>query len=142
MATKDYNITIFDKSKNKINQPVSLLNDEQVFLVEQAMKRYETSRSWIHMKYVYIWKYAYKAYHLSTEDRQRILKDWQSNIAWGLIRSFIDVFVSTLTERPITFSVQGLNEDGIANADNIRHALATTADVTGFQKEVRFSMKE
>lgn len=82
MRKKDYRLTIFDQSGKKKNITVQLKNDEQYFLVDQAMKRYTSSKSWIHMKYVYIWKYAYKAYHLSTEDRQHILKDWQSNIAW------------------------------------------------------------
>lgn len=106
MRKKDYRLTIFDESGKKKNITVQLKSPEQYFLVDQAMTRYTSSKSWIHMKYVYIWKYAYKAYHLSTEDRQAILKNWQSNIAWGLIRSFIDVFVSTLTERPISFAVQ------------------------------------
>lgn len=86
------------------------LSDEQTAIANRAMKNFTTSKTWINNKYSYIWQYAYKAYHLDTEDRQLYLKTWQSNIAWGLIRSFIDVFVSTLTERPISFSVTGMNE--------------------------------
>lgn len=81
MGKKDYRLSIFDESGKKKSITVRL-NDEQYFLVNQAMKRYVSSKSWIHEKYVYIWKYAYKAYHLSTEDRQQVLKSWQSNIAW------------------------------------------------------------
>lgn len=141
MAAKNYIVHSFDK-KGKAIQTTITLTEVQQAQADQAKKRYETSKAWIHKKYVYIWMFAFKAYHLSTEDRQKYLKTWQSNIAFGLIRSFIDVFVSTLTERPISFRAQGLNEEGLKNATNIEHALAVTADVTGFQKESRTALKE
>lgn len=59
-----------------------------------------------------------------------------------MVRSFTDVFASTLTEKPITFNVTGVNQLGIENADNIKNALAYSADVTGFQEEVKESLKE
>ncbi len=129
-------------SNKKYTREYIKLSSEHYSLISRADKNFTSSKSWIHQKYVYIWKFAYKAYHLSTADRQRYLKTWQSNIAFGLIRSFIDVFVSTLTERPITFSVNGLDEQGIQNSDNIRYTLAAIADATGFQKESRYAMKE
>lgn len=141
MAKNSYTYTKIDPRNKREKVHLSLKPEDQS-LVDRATKNYESSKSWIHQKYVYIWKYAYKAYHLSTHDRQKVLKTWQSNIAWGLIRSFIDVFVSTLTERPITFSVYGLDEIGIQNADSIKYALAATADATWFQKESRYAMKE
>ena len=83
-----------------------------------------------------------KAYHMSMEDRKRYIKDWQSNVSFGLVRSLVDVFVSTLTERPIAFSVQGITPLGMKNAANIRYALAANADATNFHIEVKHSMKE
>lgn len=127
--SKSYTYYSFDKQGKEVKTTVEL-TAEQEAQAEQAKKNYQTSKAWIHKKYVYLWMYSFKAYHLSTEDRQRYLKSWQSNVAFGLIRSFIDVFVSTLTERPISFRAQGLNEDGLKNASNIEHALAVTADIT------------
>ena len=127
--SKNYTYYSFDKQGKEVQTTVEL-TAEQEAQAEQAKKNYETSKAWIHKKYVYIWMFAFKAYHLSTEDRKRYLKSWQSNICFGLIRSFIDVFVSTLTERPISFRAQGLNADGLKNAQNIEHALAVTADIT------------
>jgi hypothetical protein len=141
MSSKNYTIYSFDK-KGKATTEQVVLSDELQSKADEAKTRYETSKSWIHKRYVYIWMFSMKSYSLSTEDRGKHLKSWQSNIAFGLIRSFIDVFVSTLTERPISFRAQGLNEDGIRNAQNIEHALAVTADVTGFQKESRSALKE
>ena len=112
MALKNYVYYAPDK-KGKVVPITVTLTPEQQEQADQAKKRYETSKTWIHKKYVYIWMFAHKSYHLSTEDRQKYLKTWQSNIAFGLIRSFIDVFVSTLTERPISFRAQGLNEEGV-----------------------------
>lgn len=127
--SKSYTYYSFDEQGKELKTTVEL-TAEQEAQANQAKRNYETSKAWIHKKYVFIWQYAYKSYHLSTEDRQRYLKSWQSNVAFGLIRSFIDVFVSTLTERPISFRAQGLNEDGLRNASNIEHALAVTADIT------------
>ena len=70
------------------------------------------------------------------------LKPWQSNVAFGLVRSFIDVFISTLTEKPVAYAVKGLTKEGIENAPDILHMLATSADVTGFQNEARIAMNE
>lgn len=81
-------------------------------------------------------------YHLSTADRQSRIKKWQHNAAFGMVRAITDVFASSLTEKPITFNVTGINKKGRENADNIRNALAYSADVTGFQEEVKEALKE
>jgi hypothetical protein len=142
LRRKAYEYHHIPEGKTQYERKYEKLTPEQYMLIMRADKNYSSSKAWIHQKYVYIWKFAYKSYHLSTSDRQRYLKDWQSNVAFGLIRSFIDVFVSTLTERPITFSVNGIDENGIANSDDIRYTLAAIADATGFQKESRYAMKE
>ena len=110
--------------------------------VTQAEKYYESSRRHINDEYYYIWKWAYKAYHLSTRDRQSILKSWQSNVAFGFIRAFIDVFASTLTERPVTFTATPYDEDGINNATNVAHSLNVNADITGFNDEAKKILNE
>jgi hypothetical protein len=111
-------------------------------IVNKADSRYTTARKYVDSYYTPIWRWAEKAYHMSTADREQYIKSWQSNIAFGLIRSFIDVFVSTLNERPINFTVKGFNEKGIENEEYIQRALAVTADVTGFQSEIRHAMTE
>ena len=105
LRKRGYRYQYITQNSKQYKEEYITLTPEQYTIIERADKNYSSSKSWIHQKYVYIWKFAYKSYHLSTADRRRYLKDWQSNIAFGLIRSFIDVFVSTLTERPITFSV-------------------------------------
>ena len=81
-------------------------------------------------------------YHLSTADRQHRIKKWQHNAAFGMVRAITDVFSSSLTEKPITFNVTGINKKGRENADNIRNALAYSADATGFQEEIKEALKE
>lgn len=81
-------------------------------------------------------------YHLSTADRQSRIKKWQHNAAFGMVRAITDVFSSSLTEKPITFNVTGINKKGRENADNIRNALAYSADATGFQEEIKEALKE
>lgn len=93
-------------------------------------------------EYYYIWKWGYKAYHLSTKDRQQYIKSWQSNVAFGFIRAFIDVFTSTLTERPINFVVKAYDEEAVTNASNVEHALTVNADITGFNEESKKILNE
>lgn len=85
-----------------------ITEEDLISLVNQAEKDYNTSRSIVHSQLVHIWNWSLRAYHMGVTDRQirANLKTWQSNIAFGLIRSFIDVFISTLTEKPVTFAVK------------------------------------
>ena len=121
-----------------------ITDEDLISLVNQAEKDYNTSRSIVHSQLVHIWNWSLRAYHMGVTDRQirANLKTWQSNIAFGLIRSFIDVFISTLTEKPVTFAVKWLTEEGEKNAEDILHALTTSADVTKFQSEARIAMNE
>lgn len=103
-----------------------------------------TSRKFVITQNYYIWKYAYKSYHLSTLDRKvgANLKKWQSNIHSGFIRSFIDVFTSSLSEKPLTFFGSAYNEEGLQNKDNILHALTAIADKSKFHVEMRSGLEE
>lgn len=129
------------KKENKI---LTITDANLVSDILEADKNYRISKSIIHAELIHIWNWSLRAYHMGVTDREirAQLKKWQSNIAFGLIRSFIDVFISTLTEKPVAFAVKGLTEEGTANAQDILHAFATAADVTGFQEEARIAMNE
>ena len=92
------------KNKESAIMEVTLPGDLQKY-VDQAESRYESSKKYVDSYFTYIWRWAIKAYSPSTSDRQAHIKTWQSNIAIGIIRAFIDIMVSTLSERPITYSV-------------------------------------
>ena len=62
------------------------LSDELQREVNQANADYETARKFVVAQCYYIWKYAYKSYHLSEFDREAWIKKWQSNIHSGFIR--------------------------------------------------------
>jgi len=112
--------------------------------IKEAEDNYTLSKSVIDYELIHVWNWSLRAYHMWVNDRKikANLKPWQSNIAFWLIRSFIDVFISTLTEKPVAYAVKGLTEDWVKNAPDILHALATSADVTGFQNEARIAMNE
>lgn len=120
------------------------LSDELTAEVKQARRDYDTAFKFIITQNYYIWKYAYKSYHLSTLDRKAgaNLKNWQSNIHSGFIRSFIDVFTSSLSEKPLTFFGSAYNEEGLRNKDNILHALTAIADKSKFHSEMRSGLEE
>lgn len=92
----------------------------------------------------YIWRYAYKAYHLSTADRASRIKgtSFSNNIAFGFIRAFIDVFTSTLSERPIVFTATAYDEKGLANKDSIVKWLSAVNDMNGFNRESKKILSE
>lgn len=92
-----------NEDKDLIITDAGLISD-----IDEADKNYRLSKSIIHSQLIHIWNWSLRAYHMGVKDREirAQLKKWQSNIAFGLIRSFIDVFVSTLTEKPVAFAVK------------------------------------
>lgn len=118
------------------------LSDELESDLKRAEEDYDYAKSIINNELIHIWRWAYKAYHMSTHDRGRILKSWQSNVAFWLIRSFVDVFVSTLTERPINFSSTGYNDDSLTDKQYVDKSLAYCADRSNFNLESKVIMKE
>lgn len=71
---------------------------------EDAKKKYETSRAYV-LRYVYdIWNRSIKDYMMYTGDRAAYIKDWQSNVALGLVRSTIDSYQSFLMDNPFAFT--------------------------------------
>lgn len=129
------------KDQEKKRRYIDLDSDLEA-KAKRARVRYETSKKYIDSYFSYIWRWAYKAYSLSTSDRAMHIKSWQSNISVWIIRSFIDIMVSTLSERPITYTVTGLNDTGRKNKDNILHALSVISDATWFHNEVRKALRE
>lgn len=119
------------------------LDDEQSSIVEQALSDYETARDYIMKQCYFIWRYGYKSYHMSTQDRKsRIKHKWKSNIPFGYTRSFVDVFASTLSERPIIYNATALDEKGLTNKENITTFLATLSDLNGFNRESKKILTE
>ncbi len=87
------------------------ITPEQEAIVIQALNDYETARDYIMKQCYFHWRYAYKAYHMSTRDREVRLNDpSKSNLPFGYTRSYVDVFTSTLSERPIIYNVTALDE--------------------------------
>lgn len=131
---------------DKDNQPKQtvITDPDLIERIDQATRDYDVSKRLIHYKLIHIWNWSLRAYHMGMEDRKirAQLKDWQSNISFWLIRSFIDVFISTLTEKPVTWAVKGITEEGVNNQESIHRALATSGDVTGYQEEARIMMNE
>jgi hypothetical protein len=102
------NISYFSAKYKKVMQ-FEIKNDiYNRFL--QATEDYQTSYKIIRQYYYYLWCAAYKDYELSTYDRSKKIKSWQSNIPYGLIRQTIDVFISSILEKPFKFTAFGINE--------------------------------
>lgn len=108
----------------------------------QALKNYTTSRKYFFQYYYYIICQALKSYHLSTYDRKIFINNIEkSNIAVGLIRSFVDIFVSVVQERPLTFLWTPINKKGQENKSNILKSLAYVSDASWFHKTIKTCLK-
>ena len=99
--------------KNQQEHAIKISNEELIENIETAQSDFDISKRIIHAKLIHIWNWSLRAYHMGMEDRRirANLKDWQSNISFGLIRSFVDVFISTLTEKPVVQNVRGITKD-------------------------------
>lgn len=113
------------------------LDDALMWEVRQAEADYNTAASFVVAQCYYIWKYAYKSYHLSTLDRQNHIKNWQSNIHSWFIRGFIDVFASALSEKPLAFMASAFDEEWLRNKDDVVHTLSANADKSKFHIEAK-----
>jgi len=104
MADKIF--TYLDKDKQ--THTVTINDETLIERIETAQTDFDISKRIIHSKLIHIWNWSLRAYHMGMEDRRirANLKDWQSNISFGLIRSFCDVFISTLTEKPVVQNVR------------------------------------
>lgn len=131
----------YKDSKNVTH--TAILKEDLYNQYKQAMDDYETSRTYIQSHYYYSWRYAYKSYHMSTEDRKQRLKNHSlNNFHFGYSRAFVDVFASTLSERPIVFNATPYDAKAIENKDNVVSLLSTIADMTEFNRESKKILTE
>ena len=113
------------------------LSDAQRAELNQANSDYLSSRQYIESTYYYIWKYAFKKYSLGMKDRAAKIKAHQSNHATGKSRTFIDIFSSTLAEKPVIFTMTPVDGTDAETRDNIQSAVISTADRTKFHSTAR-----
>lgn len=128
-----------DKKKKSHTITVS---DSDQRLVNQAIKDYDNSSKHIRDEEFFIWRWALQAYHLSTYNRKIQLwdKTWKQNISIWLIRSFIDILVSSLNEKPLVFTWTAINEKWLENKDNILNTLWYISDISWFHKQLKDTM--
>lgn len=133
----DYTYKNKDEKKNKI-----AISDEHSALVNQASKDFETSRRYILSQEYHIWRGALKSYHLSTYDRKvQLWKDsWKQNITIGLIRSFVDILVASINEKPLSFIGTAVNKKWQENKEAIINTLGYISDRGGFHKQLKETM--
>lgn len=103
----------------------------------QAREDYKSSRDFIQQNYYYIWKYAYKKYSLGMKDRSTQIKSHQSNYSTGKSRSFIDVFASSLAEKPLIFTATPVGDTPTEIRDNVIQAITHVADSTKFHQTAK-----
>lgn len=133
-STETYNYEDIDKSTKQIT-----LTWELCDYAKQALKDYSLSFKYIQSQEYNLWRSALKSYHMSTYDRksQPNFKKWQHNISIGLVRSFIDVLIATVQEKPLTFIGTPINQKGLENKENILKVLNYVSDVTGFHRTIK-----
>jgi len=136
--TKSYTYVTVNKESMQIGIPLPL---EDMKL--QADKDYETSFTYIQKQEFFIWRQALKSYHLSTHDRKVALGSatWKQNISIGLIRSFVDVLIASVNEKPLTFIWTWINKKWIENKNSILKTLNYISDVSGFHKQLKKTLK-
>lgn len=134
---KTYSYIDIDKNRMEIN-----LDDKDSSLVIQAEKDFETSHKHIRNEEFFIWRAALKSYHLSTYDREVALwsAKWKQNITIWLIRSFVDIMVASLNEKPLAFIWTAINKKWFENKEKIIKTLNYISDVSWFHKELKNTM--
>lgn len=108
MASKNFDW--FDKrlgGKRRVLQ----ISDQHFHKFAQARMDFETSKTHIFNTYIHLWNNAVKSHLLHAGDRKMYLKDWQSNVHLGLIRSVLDTYTSFLTQSPLQWDVVGIDKE-------------------------------
>ena len=134
-----WNYSYIDKKKKTLTLWIS---DSDQKLVNQAVKDFDNSNKHIRDEEFFIWRWALQAYHLSTYNRKVQLwdKTRKQNISIWLIRSFVDILVSSLNEKPLIFTWTAINEKGLKHKDNILNTLWYISDVSWFHKQLKDTM--
>lgn len=135
MKTYYYN----DKKGNR--KEISISEDDNN-LVVQAERDFATSNKCIRNEEFFIWRAWLKSYHLSTYDRKIQLwsNNWKQNITIWLIRSFVDIMVASLNEKPLSFIGTAINQKWAENKEWILKTLAFISDVSWFHKQLKDTM--
>ncbi len=128
-----------NKKKDRLEITVS---EEDQRLVNQANTDFLTSNKHIRSQEFYIWRWALQSYHLSTYWRKVQLwsNTWKQNITIWLIRSFVDIMVSSMHEKPLTFIWTAINKKWAENKENILKTLSYISDISGFHKQLKDTM--
>lgn len=136
--------TSFSYINSKKDQKDVNISEDLADIVEKADSDYLTSRKYIFEQEFYIWRASLKAYHLSTHDRKvQLWEDgkWKQNISIWLVRSFIDILISGIEEKPVVFNATWINKAGIENRDSIASTLTYISDVSKFHREIKEAMR-
>ncbi len=136
--------TSFSYTNSKKDQIDVNISEDLADIVGKADSDYLTSRKYIFEQEFYIWRASLKAYHLSTHDRKvQLWEDgkWKQNISIGLVRSFIDILISGIEEKPVVFNATWVNKAGIENRDSIASTLTYISDVSKFHREIKEAMR-
>lgn len=135
LSSKSYNFTAYDEASNPV--PVSLkVPGEVEALAQRARNAYDVSKRHIDGLYRDQWRAAKKSYYLSTRDRRTVVKSWQSNVPFGLVRESVDVFESDIAKDPFAFTASAYDEAGLKNKENVIDALSYAAEASNFRDEL------
>lgn len=118
------------------------IEEEDSRLVNQAVIDFDTSNRFIRNEEFFIWRAALKSYHLSTYERKIQLwdKSRKQNISIWLVRSFVDILVASLNEKPLVFIWTAINELWYKNKESILNTLAYISDVSWFHTQLKETM--
>ena len=129
------------KNQKKKEETI-VLDWDSVAIYKQAEEDYKKSKEYIMSREFYIWREAYKLYHLSTKDRKEaIWEAWRSNISAWMARSFVDIMVSSLQDKPLSFSVKWINKKWYKNRTNIKNVLDYISDKSWFHTQIKQAYK-
>ncbi len=84
----------------------NILNDMAI----QAKNDQEASSQYINDTWIHIWNKSIKSYFLYTGDRETYIKDWQSNLSLGLIRSNVATYEGIIAETPLQYVAAPLDK--------------------------------
>lgn len=125
----------------------NMLNDQAI----QAVKDQKTSDEYRTNTWLHIWNKSLKTYYLYTGDRETYIKDWQSNIALGLIRSSVDTYDGILADTQLQYVWSALDErafepsqsnPNMTTMDVGIQAVNFIADVTQLQEQLTLGMMD
>jgi hypothetical protein len=125
----------------------NILNDQAI----QAVKDQNTSDEYRTNTWLHIWNKSLKTYYLYTGDRETYIKDWQSNVALGLIRSSVDTYDGVLADTQLQYVWSALDERAfepsasnptMTTMDVGIQAVNFIADVTQLQEQLTLGMMD